>query len=857
MKGRSGPKLPGQLLDELGSNNSATSSRSKGKAKKELGSRKEQRKARREEKKARRHQHHSRKAGLGDAVEAGDEGDDFITDPWGGDEDASDEEIPPKPLKSILKKLIKPSNASGAGGVRSPSPPPVVSRRAKEKRVDEDAEIEALEKKLGIKGKRNLPKSFEEDGLGDLLDGLDDFVASTGKRKREEYEAWLRNKRRKADTDVFEGFSDEDDDPFEAIVDAGNFEKSGSELDFESESESPEFDIEGGEDEDIDIGEAQSGRDDLDEALEEPETEHTPAQRMLKIRENPYQPPISAEDNESASGTGRKYIPPALRATASTDEAILAKLQRQLQGLLNRLSEANMLAILKDIEQMYENNSRQQVTATLIQLLISLISNPTSLNDTFIILHAAFIASVYKVTGTQFGAQLLDRLVAEIDSQYEAQSSNPIGSKDTTNLIALLTELYTFQIVSSTIIFDYIRSLLASISELNTELLLKIIRNCGPQLRSEDPSSLKDIVILLQKAVKESGGEEKLPVRTRFMIETINNLKNNRHKAGAEASALAQVHRTRMKKTLGTLNARAKASEPLGMGLEDLRAANKDGQWWLVGARWKNPNFSTSDEHDDNPPLKPTAQGDTDAFPLTEPDIATLSKQAGMNTAIRRAIFTTLLSSEDYKDCHTRLQKLRLNRKQELEIPRVVLHCAGAEQSYNRYYTLVAKRLCSEHRMRMAFQFALWGVLKAWGERFINAGTAEDDIEEEDDDSGGDLRKVVNLARMYGDLVAAEVLPVTILKTLNFAYLKEKTRLFVEVMLVSVLQKKVNDDEGVIRVFARAKDALQIVTGLKFFLENVVAKSEIVRTTKEKEVVRNGCKAAITALGLLANTGSR
>lgn len=854
MKGRSVPKIPGQLLDELGSSHPTSNGRPKEKPKKALESRKEQRKALRAEKKARRHQHRSRLPKA--AVEADEEDDGFIADPWGGDKDASQDESPQKPLKSILKKPTKQSSAAAINDDGSQSPPPKVSRKVKERLADDGAGIAALEKKLGLKGKSKLPKSFEEDGLGDLLGGLDDFVASTGKRKRGEYEAWLKNKRRKENTDVFEGFSGEDaEPPFQVASEGEHHDNSTSEVLFESEDEESGDDVGGREDEDIEEdSEDIFGDEDFDHDFDDSEDEIRTARSTRRVRENPYKPPIAPGDDNSAADSGLKFIPPALRATATSDDEILAKLRRQLQGLLNRLSEANMLTILKDIEQIYQSNSRQHVTSTLIELLLALICDRTSLNDTFITLHAAFIASVYKATGTQFGAQLLDRLVAEFDKQYSLQSSDPISSKEATNLIALLTELYTFQVVSSTIIFDYIRSLLSSISELNTELLLKIIRNCGPQLRSEDPTSLKDIVLLLQRAVAARGGEEKLPVRTKFMIETINNLKNNRHKAGAEASALAQEHRTRVKKTLGTLNARAKTKEPLGMSLEDLRNSKEEGQWWLVGARWKTPQAPTSNDANPSPITSQNPQSQSSA----EPDISTLALAAGMNTFVRRSIFTTLLSASDYKDCISRLHSLRLSRKQELEIPRVLLACAGQEQSYNRYYILVAKKLCGEHRMRMALQFALWGVWRGWAERFVGVDEQEDEGEEWEEGEGknGGLRKVVNLARLYGDLVGQGNLPITILKTLDFAYLKEKTRLFVEVMLLSVLQKMGKDEDGVIRVFAKARDALQMVTGLRFFLESMVLKTDVV-TAKEKEVVKKGCKAAIAALDLLVNAGAR
>ena len=845
------PKLPERLLDEIGASHSKSDSRTR-RRQQILGSRKDQRKALRLQKKAHHRQHKLAVKNGRSAGEARDDGSDvnedngFIADPWGGDEDPSEheEDTRTNKQKSIQKKSTKLASPTPTSHENPPPPPSKLSKKVKERLAEDDAEIAALEKKLGVKNGTKLPKSFEEDGLGDLLAGLDNFVSTSGKRKREEYEAWLKNKRRKADTDVFEGFSDDTDEEFTT-----DDVPTSPDLAFE------EF----------------SDDDDFEELLED--NESPPVVDKPRIRENPYRPPISADETAVP-----KYLPPALRNTTSSDTESLAKLRRQIQGLLNRLSEANMLTILKDIEQIYQNSPRQHVTSTLIDLLVALVSDRTSLNDTFIILHAGFLAATYKLIGMQFGALLLDRLVTSLDEQYSLKNANKSGSKEATNLVALLAELYTFQVVGGNIVFDYIRSLLEKLSELNTELLLKIITNCGQQLRQEDPSSLKDIAILLQKAVAQSGGENTLPVRTKFMIETINNLKNNRPKAGAEASALAQEHRTRMKKTLGTLNTRTKATEPLGITLDDLRNSKKEGQWWLVGASWKknhdsnNPStsvnlqFASGHRHPESStdPSQNLSSDHQHPESSTEPDILALARAQGMTTPIRRAIFAALLSATDYADAHTRLSKLRLSRKQELEIPRVLLHLVGAEENYNPYYTLVARKLCGEsHKMRMAFQFALWGALKRMGERIIGGNDGDEEEEEEAFvGDGGDigewesergLRKTVNLASCYGDLVAGEKLPVTVLKILDWAYLGKRAKLFVEVFMVTVFQKAASE-EAVVRIFAKVKDAPQMVTGLKYHLENVVARTDIVNGKKEKERVGDGVKAANASLGLLASS---
>ena len=248
------------------------------------------------------------------------------------------------------------------------------------------------------------------------------------------------------------------------------------------------------------------------------------------------------------------------------------------------------------------------------------------------------------------------------------------------------------------------------------------------------------------------------------MIEMINSLKNNRMKTGAAASAVTSEATIRMKKILGSLNTRTiRATEPLHVGLNDVRVTDKRGKWWLVGASWKD-NASGGAERTKN-----TVSGNARNEGLSQSmgdgpsDLLQLAKEHRMNTDVRRAIFVTIMSASDYRDAHMRLTKLRLKRAQELEIPRVLMHCSGAEQSYNPYYALIARRLCTSHKLRMAFQFGLWDLFKGMGE---GEDEALGDVEDEDDEEGGhvSMRKMVHLSKMFGAMIAGGGLGLNMLK---------------------------------------------------------------------------------------------
>lgn len=251
------------------------------------------------------------------------------------------------------------------------------------------------------------------------------------------------------------------------------------------------------------------------------------------------------------------------------------------------------------------------------------------------------------------------------------------------------------------------------------------------------------------------------------MVETINNLKNNRMKTGAVASAITSEHTVRMKKTLGSLNTRTiKATEPLRVGLEDVLNAGEKGKWWLVGASWKGQGQGQGQGHEEGPEERTGADAEDGEEESTflnngSADLLQLAREQRMNTDIRRAIFVTIMSATDYRDAHLRLLKLRLKRSQELEIPRVLVQCAGAELTYNPFYTLISRKLCSDHKLRKAFQFALWDLFKRMGEN----GDEESPVFEAGDDSETlSMRTIVNLARMFGVLIAEGGMGLGVLK---------------------------------------------------------------------------------------------
>ncbi|KAF5498550.1 Dihydrolipoyl dehydrogenase [Colletotrichum fructicola] len=827
--------LPPKLLQEIGAPGEPSASRSRGRWKSQDQNRKDRRKFERQSKKQRQslflQDSHSTKRHYARGPENADNDDD---DDAGGLNDADRradshlQTIEPRASPLSASKKRKRSSPEHADDVKGEQPAMKQPSRAVRDRLAQDnAEIEQLERKLGLrKGRKSLPQAFKDDGLVDLLGDLSNGSGEEEETKQtSKYKQWLAQKRMNANRSrndaAYVAESGEDD----RVLDQGDEPSEDDDLSDSAEESDKDInndDAEGVNDDDL--GDQQSfvgfGSD----------SEEMPT-APRRVRENPYLPPVAAGTQSS------KYIPPSMRARVGGDTNLEAQIRRKLQGPVNRVAEANLVSIVGEIEKVYRDYPRGHTNSILTELLMAQICDPTSKPDTLLVLSAGFVAALYKVIGIDFAAHFLttsvERFQQERKKATTAASQQQVPTKETSNLITVLAETYIFRVIGSNLMFDVVRLLLGDLSELNAELLLRVVRVAGPQLRKDDPLALKDIVSLMRPAVAKIG-ESNVTVRTKFMIETISDLKNNKLKAGTQDLVILNDHVTRMKKVLGSLDTqKLKATEPLRIGLRDIENADKTGKWWLVGASWAGVGPSEADVQNTRGFTKNTDDGHdftdegdaivvADADDLITLDYAQLAREQGMNTDVRRAIFVALVAAADYQDAYMRILKLKLN---------------------------------NDSRIKYAFQDTIWTLFRRLGEPLFGQEPEDEDEEATDD------RRLINTAKMMGSLVADGSVSLGVLKALNLAYIKNTTSLFVEVLLITVLQEcsraKDRTLEQALGVAFSSGLAPELARSIAYFLREKVRDTDLVDGKKDARRVKLACKAAEVLLRRPTNDDHR
>ncbi|KAF5097589.1 hypothetical protein D0Z00_002347 [Geotrichum galactomycetum] len=816
----------------------------------------------------------------------------------------------PKKTGRSLADLLKERGSAGDKPAKEKKKSDaVLSEQDKEMMKKDEDDIAYYAKMLGMKSKDSKLPQGDEDGdddLDGLLDGLDldfgdgyDHLNSEGEGNFSDDDNVPNLVGGSEDENEF----DEEMDTAEGLPfssdDEINSDDFDSDVDLASDEEMEDDDentSDGDEVDDESQNEEMTGfsSDDTIDSDDFDSDEETPKQK-----ENPYVAPVPAG----------KYVPPSVRkrleaANGRSESEEVAKLHRIIKGHFNKLTEANIGTIVGELSRLYLNYPRQHVTAAITDIVIDSTSLQGTLLDSFLMVHATLITALYKTGGVEFGAHFLQTLVETFEKHYQAAMTDSKNETKTVgkvanNLLALLAELYSFQFISCKLIYDLIRMLLeGEVHEAQTELLLKLIRSSGSQLRSDDPAALKDIIYQLQLSVSKTDANS-INARTKFLVETISELKNNRqkHRAGGVSETTSAL-KTRMKKFLGTVQ--GKMSEPLRVSLDDIRNVETKGKWWLVGSAWRNVNKVGSN---DAPGATATSNNDEDNVDLeamedilenAEPDWMELARQQRMNTDIRRAIFVALMSSEDYVDACDRLQRLKLKSKQEREIPRVLLHCLCSEEVYNPFYAVVATRLCSNQRsIRKTFQFALWDFLSDLETSKGGARGDDDEAENSDEDpeermerlkrrgeraeteeltDDQKLRKAVHMARLYAYFTAQGVTSLDILKTANFLAPSSETQIFLELYFITLftqLAKKNGngagsagsaqsqksrkmsfgeamfqpqgtsriDERGLVEVLTKTSktdNAAALLKKIKFFLQKKLLKSSAIGTKKSQ-----------------------
>ena len=716
---------------------------------------------------------------------------------------------------------------------------------------EEKQNISRLEKQLGLKRRKskNLPKSFAEDGLDYLINVSDTTkIEALGDELSEEEndEEFIKKMRlgghdsedsNQGDESDSEKDSDEEMDNFieqslQSDPEEDDLEvKPGNAIDTEEESDddqAEESGNEGSHDEDIDSGGERGQPDDLEEEEEDQTWEDIYGRTRTKDGAIvPDQPTPQGEDIGS-SGGGGKYLPPAVRKALEAKQGqseekkiLLQRLAKQLKGQLNRLAETNMAGIAKFVEGSYRQHARNDVNQTITDLTISALVLPTLTPNRLVMEHAMLLAILHANVGTEVGAHFLQNVVKLFSNTYaKAVTSKEDGeSKEVHNLLLIISYVFSFKMVGARLVFDMLDVLVETFSELDIELVLLALRNCGFALRKEDPVALKSLILKIQGKASASKEESS---RVQFMLEVLMAIKNNNM---AKIPNYDPSHFDQLKKSLRTLIRDGNSLTELNIGYKDLLAAESAGRWWIVGSAFIGSLAGAAEQDEDKVGSKDVIEGEQNH------ELLELARKMRMNTEVRKKIFCLIMSAEDYLEATEKLVKLGTKNHVEREVLFVAVDCCVQEKSYNPYYGhLVAKLASIDRRYRIAGQFTIWDKLKLAGE----------------------LNKcqLSNLAKITAFLVQEKAQSLGILKVIEFAEMnKHNVRFLKEVLTIVLMEGKKEEVAATFKAISSSSNLSFFRESLRLFFHHFLLRPGVKLAPKvDREVLSERVALAETAL---------
>ncbi|XP_026825309.1 nucleolar MIF4G domain-containing protein 1 homolog isoform X2 [Ooceraea biroi] len=564
---------------------------------------------------------------------------------------------------------------------------------------EEDKMIKQLEKRLKLNKRKSksIPQSFVADGLDYILD----FCNSENRNVETEkqlLESGLSTEF-KEDLNIAIGENDSEEEHEKDDTEYNMDDNEDSEQDTEdnksllsnenSDHHEDNDEVSEEEADKVNIKSRNRPTNKEDAILETEESIHSDASEHSHDSKGLWEDIYGRQRDKEGNIVSTKYVPPAARITStdiSMDDEKTRKLERQLKGILNRLAEQNMHTIANQVEEMYMSNSRNSMNVTLFTLMMESIVAQVLTPDRLICEHMMLIAILHANVGTEVGAHFLLTTVKKLHRMLD--ESHCVENKQLDNIILMISHLYNFKVYGHRLLYQILKKLAAKFTEKEIELTLLILRTVGFQLRKDDPTALKELVLNLQQKANNTTLENS---RVKFMLDVLLAIKNNNMSKIPQYDPSQIEH---LKKILKNFIHKGNSVTQFNVTLEDLLEADERGKWWIVGSAWSGlKDIGKLEKSSGEQKQKYSAE------------ILELARKQRMNTDIRRDIFCVLMTAEDYLDAFEKIHHLGLKNQQQREVIYVILNCCIQEKKFNPYYAVLAQRLCDCDRKYQVIQF--------------------------------------------------------------------------------------------------------------------------------------------------------
>lgn len=232
-----------------------------------------------------------------------------------------------------------------------------------------------------------------------------------------------------------------------------------------------------------------------------------------------------------------KGVPQPPEASSPEYASYLA-LRRRVQGVLNRLTDANLEAMTQEVAGWYREHGSSTLTTLLLQQMLSGLANRPIVLPALVRTYAAFVSALHIEIGPSVGVTFMERLALVLAEQSQLSLlANPSPeqltaakqvlyppedadanvfpsasglrlpritsrTKFASNVALLLAYLFLFDTATSTLLGHLCLALSTRFTESDVELLLLILTHAGFGLRTADAVLMRDVLKLVHGRLK-------------------------------------------------------------------------------------------------------------------------------------------------------------------------------------------------------------------------------------------------------------------------------------------------------------------------------------------------------------------
>ena len=609
--------------------------------------------------------------------------------------------------------------------------------KIKKEKDDIDLDLEYLEKKLQLNDKDTMKRykksmaldNYDED-IFDFLDNIDSAVEK-GIDKYKKYDP--NNFKKKEDNDQENDEGNEEEEDNEEFEDEENEEEDEDEEENEEENEN------------------ENKKDDEEEEEGEDEHEEDEKEKVNKKIKN-------KEKKEELTKEMKQY-----------NEELEKQFRKELNSLLNKIAEANLVLILQAIfdkitafmDAYQDKKTKVETTYKILsEILIKTTLYQQVINLPIISCICTFVSLLHYIKfGQSFICYFIKKCLEELNNfKPISTSEKQIEKYKYKNFIFIIIHLYIFENINSVLIYDLIRYFIDNFTESNSEYLLLLLSYTGISIRKENPSNLKDIIVLINmkynnlKLTNDTGITDKM----KYIIGMINDIKQNKY-----LKFNLQEKFNFFKEIISKRKSEAiLIGEKIEIELEKIIKLSYDKILSNDIITNKEKFDDIVDLDTDNLIIKETQEDSKITKQLND-----TMKKLGISTGLKKMIFTNIATSNNVNDAFERLCRLNLNKEQKREIIKMIVKLCIEEPSYNPFYQLLlVKLLTLDKDNKYTYHYCVWDYMKIF-DKFKN------------------VKKIHNLSKLTSNLLLGEKISLPVLLHFKFEEDNDENKLFINMIL--------------------------------------------------------------------------